>query len=235
MSEGGRNARFVRTAKTMLLFQVGAGAMATAVGAWALFEVADLARERDALAARVAQLEAVVPPELLPPAPDEDARDVAPSPPDEAEPPVEREGAPNQTAAPNPPPGPPRDMPPPPATVACELRDGTATRCPVPLERIDDRFCYDVERRAAYCPGRTTVPDPVPDPVPTPPAPPADERNCQSVDRRPIVCVPPFTRTPVPGVCADGRGRPVRCPPGTPTRDPPREQDGQQQQPATKR
>ena len=75
----GRNERFVRAAKRLLLFQVAAGVGAAAVAGWAAFAVIDLARERDALAIRVAQLEAVVPPGLLPP-PIEDGSEAEPAP-----------------------------------------------------------------------------------------------------------------------------------------------------------
>jgi len=58
------------------------------------------------------------------------------------------------------------------------------------------------------------------------------------VERRPIICVPPFRRTPVPGVCLDGNNRPMRCPPGVPRQtEQPRETDQRQQpqQPLTRR
>ena len=231
MNEG-RNARFVRTAKTLLLFQVGAAALATALGGWAVIEVRDVLRERDALAARVAQLEAIVPPELLlPPPADALEIDAPPPPPDEIEPPVERDPAVNTNGggikkAPPPPP------PPGPTTIACTLlHDRSPSRCPLPLTYFNG-YCRDVQNQAAICPGGPPPPAP---PAPTPPAPPAPQppsppRECQSVERRPIVCVPPFRRTPVPGVCVDGNNRPMRCPRGTPREEPQRDTQTPQRQ-----
>ena len=198
MSEG-RNARFVRTAKRLLLFQVGAAALATGLAGWAALEVAGLARERDALAARVAELEArpligAYPPVYEP---------GAPAPPTTATP-AEPRPAPTTAGSAIAPPGPP----------------GSPTPAPTPP------------------PGPTPIPPPGPTPPPPPqppappPVPPSPPRDCQSVERQPIVCVPPFRRTPVPGVCVDGNNRPMRCPPGTP-RAPREEQqtDPRQQQP----
>ena len=53
----GRNARFVAAARRLLLMQAGACLLALAVAAWAWFEVRGLLRERDTLAAQVAELE----------------------------------------------------------------------------------------------------------------------------------------------------------------------------------
>lgn len=178
MNGEGRNARFVRTAKRLLLFQVGASALAVGLAGWALIEVAGLVDERDRLAARVAEFEhraQVDPlyPDAQPPVPDE----VMPSPavPAPTSAPAE--------IAPAPPPGPPRDSPPPP-------------------------------------PPPPPVPDPVPVPPPPPPTPtpppppPSPARDCTRADGRAVVCVPPYRRTPVGGICLDGRNRLIRCPPG---------------------
>ena len=75
-------------------------------------------------------------------------------------------------------------------------------------------------------------PPPTP-PPPPPPSPPPPPRECQSVERRPIVCVPPFRRTPVPGVCVDGNGTPMRCPPSLRPAEPPK--DPNRQQPGARR
>jgi hypothetical protein len=53
----GRNARFVAAARRLLIMQVGACLLAVAVAGWAWFEVRDLVRERDALAAKIVELE----------------------------------------------------------------------------------------------------------------------------------------------------------------------------------
>jgi hypothetical protein len=235
MSEQGRNARFVRTAKTLLLFQVGAAAIATALGGWAAFEVSGLVRERDGLAARVAQLEAVAPPRSLPPSPADAVEPDAPPPPppdqapprDEAEPSVGRDPAVNTKGG-----GPEKAPPPPPgpATIACTLlHDRSPSRCPLPLTYFNG-YCRDVQNLAALCPGAPPPPAP-PGPTPPPPPPPP-ARDCQSVERRAIVCVPPFRRTPVPGVCLDGNNRPMRCPPGAPrAQEPASDPNREQQQP----
>lgn len=52
-----RNERFVSAARRLLLMQLVACLLALGVAGWAWFEVRGLVRERDALAARVAQLE----------------------------------------------------------------------------------------------------------------------------------------------------------------------------------
>jgi hypothetical protein len=202
MSEG-RNARFVRTAKRLLLFQVGAAALATGLAGWAALEVAGLVRERDALAERIAQLEARP---LTGAYPSIYEPDAPPPPADSATPPVSQAPA----AA-----GPATTAPAPPGTPA-----------PVPTPVTDP------PRGPPPPPPPVIVTVPPPPPPPTPPVPPSPPRDCQSVQRQPIVCVPPFRRTPVPGVCLDGNNRPLRCPPGTPR--PPREQpqtDPRQPQP----
>lgn len=51
-------ARFVRTARALLAFQLMAAAGAAALAFWAVIEVRDLVEERDALVARVAVMEA---------------------------------------------------------------------------------------------------------------------------------------------------------------------------------
>ena len=243
MSEGGRNARFVRTAKTMLLFQVGAGAAAIAVAAWALFEVADLARERDALAARVAQLEAVIPRAMLPPAPEPVALPDSVNAADLPAAAIETTMATNKSGGGssggngdegngigksdgNIVVG---------ETVDCQLAPNrTPSRCPVPWQRVGD-LCRDVQGREAYC-GRLVDPDPDPtNEVITHDEP---ERDCRSLEGRAIVCVPPFRRTPAPGVCLDANRRPMRCPASV--RDPDRtrpdlDRSQNRQQPVTRR
>lgn len=57
MSGGPRIARFVKAARTLLLAQVVAGVLATVLGVWAVVAVRDLATERDALRARLTELE----------------------------------------------------------------------------------------------------------------------------------------------------------------------------------
>lgn len=238
----GRNERFVRTAKTMLLFQVGAAAVATALGGWAVVQVRDVLRERDALAARVAQLESPAPPQLLPPPPADALETGLTPPPGEAEPPITREPVLNtiggaRAKAPPPPP------PPGPATVACtRLHDRSPSRCPLPVTYFNG-YCRDVQNLPAICPGGPPAPPAPAPPTPSPPAPPTPQspsppRDCQSVQRQPIVCVPPFRRTPVPGVCVDGNNRPMRCPRGTPREERPRQDQPQpndpRQQPTTR-
>lgn len=56
-------------------------------------------------------------------------------------------------------------------------------------------------------------PSPSPPPAPPAPTPPLQVRDCTRVDGRAVVCVPPYRRTPVTGVCLDGRNRLIRCPP----------------------
>lgn len=191
----GRNERFVRAAKRLLTFQLAAAAGATAVTGWALFEVRDILRERDALAARVAQLEAVVPPELLPAAPTEGPLGLEPVPqpngattPDTPDPETKGDsaggGGTNQTSG---------------GGTADPVGDGGAT----PTENV----------ATGGGGGKTDSGGGGSVPVDVTPVEPTVERNCQSVERRPIVCVPPYRRTPVPGVCVDGNNRPMRCPP----------------------
>jgi hypothetical protein len=251
----GRNERFVRTAKRLLALQVAAGLGAAAVTAWAALEVAGLARERDALAARVAQLEAAMPRGLIPP------ELAVPAAPDNVSAADVPEGAIDMPATGN-------------SggstggnsggstggstgagggggtnmignstgggsggeTVACELYPNrAASRCPVPWRRYNDDLCLDVQSRPAYCP-RVRIPDPDPTDniVSTEEPAPAPARDCRTVQGRAIVCVPPYRRTPVPGVCLDGNNRPMRCPPTA--RDPDKADDSdQQQQPLTRR
>lgn len=57
------------------------------------------------------------------------------------------------------------------------------------------------------------VPAPPPPAPPPPPPPPSPARDCTRVDGRAVVCAPPYRRTPVAGVCLDGRNRLIRCPP----------------------
>lgn len=54
---GARIGRFVRAARSLLLMQVAAAAVALVLGVWAVLAVRDLATERDELRARVAELE----------------------------------------------------------------------------------------------------------------------------------------------------------------------------------
>jgi len=233
-----RNARFVAAAKGLLAVQVVGCVGAAGVTGWAAFEVRDMVRERDALAARVAQLEAVIPPQSLPPPPAVIETEAPPPPPDEAQPPSSNEAQPpvegdpvvntnggGSGKGPPPPPPPPND----PNTIACTLwPDRSPSRCPLPLTYYNG-YCRDVQNRPAICPGGTPPPPP-PGPTPPPPPPPP-ARDCTRVDGRAVVCVPPFTRTPVRGVCVDGRARPVRCPANTPIQDAPRKTDGEQQSP----
>jgi hypothetical protein len=250
-----RNARFVAAAKGLLAVQVAGCVGAAGVTAWAAFEVRDMVRERDALAARVAQLEAVIPPQSLPPPPTAIENRAPPPPADEAEPPVENELVVNKVGS-----GP--IGPPPPTTVPCELlvEPRGMSECALPIVPDAHGACRDVRGRPAVCPGQPPPPPTgpcrlqdaarspsrcvlpiVPDDAGTCrdvegrraicPDPPDPDRACRRVDGRAVVCVPPFTRTPVPGVCVDGRARPVRCPPNTPIRDAPRKTDEQQQSP----
>lgn len=186
MNGEGRNARFVRTAKKLLLFQVAASALAVGLAGWAAIEVAGLVDERDRLAARVAELEARPPIDPLYPS-------EAPPPPPFAEPaaPVPAPGDPGVVAPPAPPPPPsPSPSRPPPSS---QQGDGTLGKPPAPP------------------PGPTPSPPP-PAPPPPPPPPPSPIRECTRVDGRAVVCVPPYRRTPVASVCLDGRNRLIRCP-----------------------
>jgi hypothetical protein len=56
--ERGRIARFVRTARTLLLVQLAAALLATTFAVWAVVLVRDLAAERDRLRERVSELQA---------------------------------------------------------------------------------------------------------------------------------------------------------------------------------
>jgi hypothetical protein len=212
MSAEGRNSRFVRTAKRLLLFQVAASALAVGLAGWALIEVADLVDERDRLATRVAELEAV------PPVDPVYQRDLAPAPPLTSEPPVMPIPQPSDSVvpAPAPPPPPPRDGNP--AGDPIKIAPPPPSPAPAP-------------------PAPPPPPPPAPPAPPPPPPPPAGD--CQTVDRRRIACVPPFRRTPVPGVCIDGSNRPMRCPRGVriePVQpaQPPRQQPNQQPTPGVR-
>jgi len=57
MTERGRIARFVRTARTLLLVQLAAALLAAIFALWAVVAVRDLAAERDRLRERVAELQ----------------------------------------------------------------------------------------------------------------------------------------------------------------------------------
>jgi hypothetical protein len=211
MSAEGRNSRFVRTARRLLLFQVAASALAVGLAGWALIEVADLVDERDRLAARVAELEAVAPVDPV------YQQDLAPAPPLTSEPPVMPIPQPSDSVVPA-----PAQPPPPPP------RDGNPAPDPIKIAPPPP-------------PPPAPAPPPPPPPPPAPPAPPPSPPpptgDCQTVDRRQIACVPPFRRTPVPGVCIDGSNRPMRCPRGVriepaqpPRQQPPRQQPNQQPQ-----
>jgi hypothetical protein len=237
-----RNSRFVAAAKALLAVQIAGCAGAAGVTAWAAFEVRDMVHERDALSARVAQLEAVIPRTMLPPAPAPataadtvNAADLpagateAASPTNEAigggggggggggnE---ERDPVFNEV----------REV----ETVPCALYPGrAASRCPVPWRSVNEEICLDVDDRQAFCPRH--FPDPDSDPVGnvTTPLDP-QRRDCRSLDGQAIVCVPPYQRTPVPGVCMDGNNRPMRCPRAV--REPAKPAETNQQQPVTRR
>jgi hypothetical protein len=173
MSEG-LNARFVRTAKRLLLFQVAASALAVGLAGWAAIEVADLVDERDRLTARVAELEAVqLPPpdpayqvdeapapalttELptapapTPPTPPRDAKQ--PPPPQPPSPPPAPPPTPPPAPPPAPPPSPP-PAPPPPPTGDCQRVDRRPVACVPPFRRTPaSGVCLDGRNRLIRCP-----------------------------------------------------------------------------------
>ena len=206
-----RNERFVSAARRLLAMQIVACVGAAAVAAWAVYEVTDLARERDALAARVAQLEAVIPPRSLPPP--IASSDVPASAADLREQATAAAGAGSGEPA-----------------AASEKADGAP-----PDDRVNGGGAgVPTDNIAAGTGGEAGTNGSAGD-VTTNAATPADppvERNCRGINRRPITCVPPFTRTPIAGVCLDGRSRPMRCPPNMPRET---EQQDQQQQPTRRR
>lgn len=207
-----RNARFVSAAKALLAVQVAGCVGAAGVTAWAAFEVRDMVRERDALAARVAQLEAVIPPAMLPPPLELEAPEADPADPSDTVAAPDNEvqvstgdgvGAGNSSTG----------------------SGGGSGGGPVGNESAgNDNVVIadggDVVGNEIVGEGDVIAEEP--------------RRDCRRVDGRAIVCVPPFTRTPVRGVCVDGRARPVRCPADTPIRDAPRETEPQQS-PITRR
>jgi hypothetical protein len=205
----GRNERFVRAAKRLLTFQLVAAAGAAAVTGWAVIEVREVLGERDALAARVKQLEAVLPPELLPPAPVDGPLQLEP---------VPQPGGTTETADPE-----TKSDPGPTGGGSTNQTSGGGTQDPV--EDGDSTPTDNVTTGGDKSDGNGTGP------IDIRPVEPQPERNCQSVERRPIVCVPPFRRTPVPGVCVDGNNRPMRCP----RREPVRDTTNQQQTPTLSR
>ncbi|HEX8528261.1 hypothetical protein [Allosphingosinicella sp.] len=226
MSGGSRNERFVAAAKRLLTFQLVAAAGAAAVTGWAVLEVRDLVNERDSLAARVAELQGnliagngvILPPEAAAGLPET----ALPTPLSEGNTSTPPDAADNRVG---------EDDPPPPSRTSCELLDGTGSECALPLRRVTREVCLDVRDRRAFCPDvPRNLPDPPDDTGPTntvvTPPPPQPARECQSVERRPIVCVPPYVRTPVPGVCIDGNRRPMRCPRGQRIEEPAQSPNG---------
>lgn len=210
-----RNARFVSAAKGLLAVQVAGCVGAAGVTAWAAFEVRDMVRERDALAARVAQLEAVIPPEMLPPPADPGVTDADQADPSDAVAAPDNEvqastgdgvGAGNSSSGTGSSGG----------GGGGPVSNDSAGNDNVVVEKDGDVVGNEIVGE-----GDVIAEEP--------------SRDCRRVDGRAIVCVPPFRTTPVRGVCVDGRGRPVRCPPGVVREpDPPRETD-QQQSPITRR
>jgi hypothetical protein len=212
----GNVARFVRSARSLLAFQLLASAGAVGLTAWAVIEVQQLVEERDDLRAQLVQREGRG---QLSPA--DEALIQAPPPPTpavtEAAParPTDEMPATANSATPVP--------PPPPPALQCKNLQGSAIACVPPFRRVEGSdVCIDGNRQKMSCPAGVPFPD---EPPPPPPPPPAPERNCRNVFGKAIVCVPPFRQGPVDGVCIDGRNRPVQCPPGEPKRQrPPNDQ-----------
>lgn len=223
MNAASRNERFVAAAKRLLTFQLVAAAGAATLTGWAVFEVRDLVSERDALAARVAELEGYRGSTVGMEAPAGTETMALPGTPTDAPMPDSQIPAPPDTSDKQV----AEEEPPPPSRTSCDLIGGGASECALPLRRVTREVCLDVRNRRAFCPD---VPRETPNPVGDNPAnpantvvtvpPPQPARECQSVERRPIVCVPPFRRTPVPGVCLDGNNRPMRCPRGQRIQEP---------------
>lgn len=205
-----RNARFVSAAKVLLAVQVAGCVGAAGVTAWAAFEVRDMVRERDALAARVTQLEAVIPPAMLPPPPAElqaaEATQAGPSEavavPDNAVQVVTNSGGVTGNSSSG-------------SGSSGGSGGGAVSNESVGNDNVVVAGGGDAVANEIVGAGEVVADEP--------------RRDCRRVDGRAIVCVPPFRTTPVRGVCVDGRARPVRCPPGVVREpDPPRETEEQQ-------
>lgn len=189
-----RNARFVSAAKRLLAIQLAAALGAAAVTIWAAFEVRALVAERDSLAARVARLEAAVPPGMLPPPADAEtpeAEQVDPSDDVAAPDNVSQLGTSTGGVTGN--------------SSSGTGPSGGSGGSTVENESLANEVVVasggsDTVGNEMVGAGGVVAEEP--------------RRDCRRVDGRAIVCVPPFRTTPVRGVCVDGRGRPVRCPPG---------------------
>lgn len=207
---GSRNERFVRAAKRLLTFQAIAAAGAVLVTGWAMVEVNDVVRERDALAARVAELEgravgtapAPIPVDLegLLPGIDPAAQNgVAPLPDGNG---MGPDGGQEET----------------PQTFCLLLANRTPSECPLPLQRVNPQVCLDVAGRRAHCPD---VPLPPAEEPGNPPPPPAGSGTPATGGETPRPAEPgpratngfaAEVRPPPSGVCVDANNRQVRCP-----------------------
>ncbi len=194
MSDPSRLARFVGSARRLLVFQLLASAGAVAVIGWAVVEVRGLVEENERLEARVAELEAVRP--VMPADPiGEAAPEAAPAPevtapgvtvqPESGVHDVDQEDGQSVETTPPPPP------PPPPET--CRALDGAEIDCVPPFRRFPNTsVCIDGNSQRMQCPKSVT------ETVSPPPPRPIGRRPIEGiVTERPIQAPPERTRRPV--------------------------------------